>query len=116
MLIGEVLVSPAFILTPWMARQADNAIFTCEVIMHSGLTSPYVDFEVFHKNADEAGPGSTAGAVNTSSNGPESSSVFIAAKAEGLKELVRFAVKQKSDTVLARIRFLQPSWYNTTNA
>lgn len=115
MILGEVLLSPAYVLTPWMSRQADNAIFTCEVIVHSGTTSPYVDFEVFHKDKEEAGPGSDAGAAETTSTGPETSSIFISAKKEGLKELVRFAVKQKSGSIFTRVRFLQPTWYNTTN-
>lgn len=116
MLLGEVLLSPAYVMTPWMSRQADNAIFTCEVIVHSGTTSPYVDFAIFHKDKEDAGQGTDASATVSSSVGAETSSVFISAKKEGLKELVRFAVKQKSGTVFTRVRFLQPTWYNTTNA
>ena len=115
MLLGEILLSPAYVLTPWMTRQADNAIFTCEVIVYNGTTSPYVDFAVFHKNRDEAGEGTDASATIASSTGAETNSIFISAQAEGLKELVRFAVKQKSGSIFTRIRFLQPTWYNTTN-
>ena len=115
MLLCETLLSPSYVFTPWMARQADNAIFTCEVVVYLGSTSPYVDFAVYHKDREDAGLGTDAGASISSEAGALTTSPFISAKATGLKELVRFAVKLKSGSTFTAVRFLQPTWYNTIN-
>jgi hypothetical protein len=107
--IGELLLTSGTnsVLTPWFGRQADNARFTYETVYTIG--SPTFTVEVFHKNKEDLGPGSSWGTLSWTTYGN-----FKAATAAGLKEMVRFklTVSVSSGTGGVLYRFVEPTWFD----
>lgn len=71
--------------TNWMPRGGDNAVFTFETIDATNVT---VSIDVYHKDLEEEGPGTSAGSINTAIG----TSRFKEGLRSGLKELVRYRV------------------------
>jgi hypothetical protein len=96
--------------TDWMARGADNAVMTVELIQAIAADLSVV---VVHKNAEETGPGTSAGTLValTSTLGLHSQTFT------GLKDLVCFEVEVEENAggsmggVL--YRFLPSTWFDT---
>jgi|KBSSwiStaDraftv2_1062776.scaffolds.fasta_scaffold1872565_1 hypothetical protein len=112
MIIGQTLNAidgeDAYYFTPWFPRVADNAIFTFQRIEDT-LTGGGAVVEVFHKNAEDAGTGSS---VTEFSSQLGSTDLYEAA-CTGLKEMVRFRIMVKDGTGWIHFRFLPPTWYPT---
>jgi len=53
--IGELLMSGADLLTPWISREADNAIFQYELIQTSNDAT--INVKVWTKNTEDTGDG-----------------------------------------------------------
>lgn len=96
--------------TSWMPRQGDNAIFTYEEIYV--LTDTLLTIEVYHKDSEDEGPGTSAGTINVAVG----SSNYKEKVLTGLKELVRYKIACEQDgqnAMGAVYRILTPNWFNT---
>lgn len=108
--IGSSLPYGTTAFTPWMRRQADNAVFTFEIIDNPDSTT--VTITVYEKNADEYGAG-TAKSITPTTTGN-----FKEYVAEDLEEMVRFrievAMTEAADPNGTGIvyRMLEPTWYD----
>ncbi len=91
--------------TPWFPRQADNAIFTYERIFSTMGTETV---EVFHKNEEDTGLGTSLGSFSDLG-----STGLLESVCSGLKEMIRFRVQIKNASGWVHFRFLQPTWYFT---
>ena len=105
------------IYCPWFPRQADNAIFTFYQIQKLLGTNDLV-VEIFHKNAEDLGPGSV---ITSTFVEDGSSGVFwTSTPVTGLKELVRYRVYAGFDTGMGHygvwFRILEPTWFNKADA
>ena len=103
-------VSPTVVYSPWMARGADNAVFTVELIaMESGGK---ITVDVFHKNSEDVGDGTVFSGVSLVRNSEGRSSDTWS----GLKELVRYRIKCQSDFIDSPawilFRMLSPVWFD----
>ncbi len=115
--IGELLcASPdpaAIVFTEWMPRQADNAVFTVDLI---DAVLAQLTVKVFHKNAEETGSGSLAGTIVTADRTAGLKVVTVS----GLKEMVRYQVEVVGSDAnqLGGLlyRFLPATWFNTARA
>ena len=105
------------IYSPWFPRQADNAIFTFYQIQKLLGTGDLV-VEIFHKNAEDLGPGSliTSTFVEEGSSGV----FWTSTPVTGLKELVRCRVHagfaSGAGHYGAWFRILEPTWFNRARA
>ena len=92
--------------------QADNAVFTFEVVDNpDGM-----DFsvQVYHKNSEEYGAGTAKGSPSTASSG------FIQMSQTAFREMVRFGITvqapKASPTGTGVVyRMLAPTWYDEAN-
>jgi hypothetical protein len=132
--IGEILMSGDVAFSPWFPREADNAIFTLQIIATFG-ESVALTVEVFSKNSEDTGPGSEVGNAITWET-VDSNAAFKAAQFlvngsfSGFDELVRFkfsvstgsdqlpvaagfAQLDASDMMWVRYRMLMPTWFDT---
>ena len=105
----SVLGYGSTVLTPWMARQADNAVFTFEVV--DNPDGKNLTVQAYDKNLEEYGSGNTNGSTTAAASG------FIQVSRTGLKELVRFGltVAGPADTPTGTgilYRMLPPTWYD----
>ena len=98
------------LFTPWLPRQADNAVFSYEVIDSMGGTSLTV--QVYHKNREDPGEGTPIDGVG-SPDWTASGSIYTGTF-NGLKEIVRFAVTTNASGLGVCYRILPPTWYNDT--
>jgi hypothetical protein len=93
-------------------------VFTYEQI-HT-LGSPSVEVEVFHKNSEDIGVGSSAGTISGSIGTVRgtTNSTFLEETISSLKELVRYRIILSEGSAGDGVvyRFHQPSWFNTLNA
>jgi hypothetical protein len=99
--------------TDWAPRGADNAVMTVELI---AAIAAELSVTVFHKNTEETGPGTSAGALVTTIATPGLYSQTFT----GLKELVCFEVlvQQDSGGSIGGVlyRFLPSTWFDTARA
>lgn len=113
MYIGDLIPAAApptapTLFTSWFPRQADNAIFTYEIIDAMGGTSFSV--RVFHKNKEDPGEGEPAEGVGSpewTADGTLYTGTFME-----LKEMVRFEVTSGTSGLGVCYRFLSPTWFN----
>lgn len=95
------------VLGPWIPREADNAIFTVELIAVDGGT---LKVEVFTKNREDTGtPGTAFATIASSLSSPD----IVSAETSGLKELIRFkytVTNAESKWVL--FRMLPTIWFD----
>lgn len=108
MYIGQMILKDQSVYTPWFPRQADNAIFTWEIIQQFVGTD--VDVMVYARNTDESGAGDDISPVSWGTDGSLRFHTFT-----GLKELVRFKVTGTGGSVAALYRFLTPTWFDDAN-
>ena len=113
--IGRLLCATAdpttVVFTDWMARGADNGVFTVELISTMGCE---LTVTVFHKNSEDTGPGTSAGAIVTST----STLGLHRATVSSLKEMVRYKVEVAGADVVGELqgllyRILPTTWFNT---
>ena len=113
--IGRLLCgmaeSPPVVFTDWVARGADNGVFTVELISTVGCE---LTVTVFHKNSEDTGPGTSAGAVVTSTTSLGLHRVTISS----LKHMVRYKIEVVGTGdagVLEGLlyRILPTTWFNT---
>lgn len=106
--IGETLPYGVTVLTPWMRRQADNAVFTFEII--DNPDSAVVTITVTEKNSESYGAGTGDGVTHTFSSG------FLEIDRADLMELVRFSIDVEKVTPTngtgVVYRMLAPTWYD----
>ena len=109
MYIGQTLLEGSNVFSPWLSREADNAIFSYEIIKSGG--TPTFTVQVWHKNEEETGEGSLYDS-NLSWTQIGSSGIWTAT-CTGLKELVRFeydVTGSSGDSIL--FRMLESTAYN----
>ena len=112
MFIGQTLHYGMNIFTPWMPKPANNAYFSVQLIAVSG-TGLDLEFQVQHKNIDQAGDGDAVGSAVTI-DGFSGLPKISAQNATDLKQLVRlrFKVTGTSDKKeWAHFEVLNPSPY-----
>jgi hypothetical protein len=110
--LGRQLLAPAndeqvSVFTDWMPRAGDRAVFTAELVT---AIDARLTVEVFHKNREDTGPGTSAGTVVSAT----ATTGLHAAEIGSLKELVRYkiTVSGTSSTALGAIlyRMHPPTW------
>lgn len=104
MYIGKVLVKDQSAYTPWIARQADNAVFTWEKIQEIAGTS--VDVTVYTKKKEDSGPGALY-SMSWSSSGS-----FRYATFKALDEMIRFKIAASGGLAGGVVRILPATWFN----
>lgn len=106
------------VFSPWMSRQADNAIFSLEAVAvglaeGSGIVT---GAGIYHKNRDETGPGAlyNVGGVTLRLTGVGTDTEVFT----GLKELVRYGFYCAGDAsdIYSLIRVLPPVWFDDVKA
>jgi len=108
MYIGQTLLEGSNVFSPWLSREADNAIFSYEIIKSGG--TPTFTVTVWHKNEEDTGEGDSLTATFSEI---VSGSGIYAATVTGLKELVRFeydVTGSPGDYIL--FRMLESTAYN----
>jgi hypothetical protein len=97
------------VLTDWMSRQADNGVFTVELII---AVDAEISVAVFHKDSEATGEGSSAGTIVSSNSTPGLKTATIS----GLKEMVRYQiVVEGTEENLGGVvyRDLPVTWFDT---
>lgn len=96
----------------WIPRRGDNVIFPLEVVANYATV---LTAELFQKNYDESGNGTSASASTAFDETVGRQSITKL----GAKELLRFrltlarGVSASDDCGLVLFRFLQPVWFET---
>ena len=108
MFIGQTILKDQSVFTPWIQRQADNAIFTWEAIQLFGGTS--IDVKVFSKAKEDSGEGAEVGPSSWTSSGSLRYSTFT-----GLLEMIRFKVSASGGAAGGIYRLLEPTWFDDAN-
>jgi hypothetical protein len=119
MIPGQIVFPGEKARSAWFPRQADNARFSFQKISDGGSNQGALTIRVLHKNAEDAGDGSTITATSflleagtSFPNGTVSTELF-----QGLKELVRFEYEANvAGTVWIEFQQLDPAWFNTPTA
>lgn len=112
MILADTLFKGIAIYSDWMPRQADNAIFHAELV--TVLSTGNLSIDVYHKDEDETGDGTSAGSFATMYAAGDASKAI-----NGLKQLVRYKVSVDAEVpvgaplqgVLYRIK--EPTWSDT---
>lgn len=98
------------VLTDWMPRGADNAVFTVDLTV---IVNCDVTVTVYHKNGEETGTGASAGAIVT---GTYTAGLHSATKTS-LMEMVRYrfevVIRDAKYPGGLMYRILPPTWFNT---
>jgi hypothetical protein len=106
--IGSTLLKGFTVFTPWFYREADNAVFTYEIIGNPSTLTFTVTVE--HKNTEDIGDG---GNLSVSWSPASNAAGFHTATASGLKEMIRFKLTVSgSGTDGVLYRFLEPTWFD----
>jgi hypothetical protein len=112
-LIADVSSSLA-VYGPWMSRNGDYAVFAVELIAKSA-NATNIQFQVYHKNVEDAGDGVSIGSVQSIS-----SLIVQPAERGPLMELVRFKliinVGGAGGMGWALFRMLTPHWFSALPA
>ena len=108
MQIGRLVLNGQLTMTPWFPRQADNAIFSYEIVkaLFPGDT---IGVTVYHKNKEDSGRGELVdgeGSPDWTADGTISTGTF-----KGLKEMVRFSIAG-GGAIGVVFRMLTPTWYD----
>jgi hypothetical protein len=97
------------VFTDWIPRGGDRAVFTAELVT---VIDAELTVEVFHKNGEETGPGTSAGTVVSST----STLGLHPAEIGSLKEMVRYkiTVAGTNASALGAIlyRLHPPTWFD----
>jgi len=111
MFIGQTVLTTQSVFTPWLPRQADNAIMTWELVQQIGGTELAV--KLFSKNREDPGEGAEVGPSSWDDDGVHTGirySTFT-----GLREMVRFKVTASNDSGACIFRLLSPTWFDDAN-
>jgi hypothetical protein len=115
--IGRILACASSgtttVFSEWMPRGADNGVFTLDLIQ--SFEGGALAVELFHKNSEESGAGTSAGTIQTST----STTGIYAKTLSGLKELVRYQFTPKgNDATFGAVlyRMLPVTWFDTADA
>jgi hypothetical protein len=108
---GVFLGYGATVFTPWMSRQADNAVFTFEMI--DDPDSATLTVTLFQKKTEEYGNPSSGTGMNTMDSDGDISTNIVS----GMKEMFRFsfAVENPGDVSAGTgvvFRMLPATWYD----
>ena len=95
------------IVTPWMPRMGNAAVFGIEVLSISGTS---VFWAVQHKNSEDADP--SFASLLYGYDEQTTADVYLSSVATGIKELVRYVLKTGGTASMdwAQVRVLAPSW------
>lgn len=102
------------VYSPWFVRQADNALFTLDLVWIQAPGSLKV--RVFHKNREDAGNGTLLGdgEIGLTSAGR------VTGEWSGFKELVRYRfsvdVQVVGQAPKVLFRMLSPCWFDTVRS
>lgn len=100
------------VFSPWFPRQADNAVFTLEIVAKQGSTKLTV--QLFTKTTDDAGDG---GAVASPTDVGSVGRTALPQEGE-MQTLVRYrytaSAGSAGDWILFRL--LPPVWYDTVKS
>lgn len=98
------------VFSPWMPRSGDNIIFTADLV---AFDNAKLIVKVFHKKAEDEGPGTAVGnALNATVVGQSSRGVF------GLRDMVRYQFEAVSTRMTAQttdnvqFRMLDAVWFD----
>ena len=100
------------VLSPWFRRQADNAVFTGEVVE---LDGGQVDVTVMTKNSEDAGDGTdVSGTISLGTTKGCDDEAFIGV----LEEMVRYKFTVPNGTAgnWVLFRMLPPVWFDSAEA
>ena len=106
--IAQTLVTGTNLMTPWIPRLADNAIFTYQDYGGNAV----VGVDIIHKNREDTGTGEYYD-LNSPVVWTDRGNGFHTIVVRGLKEMVRFQVVCGGAAVARQFRFLPPIWFDT---
>lgn len=106
------------VYSPWFSRQADNAIFSVDLMLTNTAT---LEVLLYTKNSEDPGDGAVvSGANGTILSATSSANVYSHRVTGGMEEMVRYQFTVSSGTSdpthWVFFRMLPPSWFDTVKA
>ena len=108
--IGTFLGFESSVFTPWMSRQADNAIFTFELIDNPGQTD--ITITPYTRDREDYGAGTPGTPATIASGGPTFAEITVT----NMEEMIRFLIEVdpigggSGSGIIYRM--LEPTWYD----